>query len=382
MIHELWNILERKGYKVAGEVKVVPDETYDKIWQSKPTLEKIKPYIDDSGNIRFKTVRGISTTIDLVATDGERFIGFEVKDDFDDVVDCISKKQLEHYIAGGTLDEIYLVVPVNEAEHVKESYGHYLESIGVGLIALDENYNPIYILESFRFQRMTQPSLERNEAWLKHVLWNYFESKFDVEGEAVIPKPWEAIEKYQFKKASNPNRYLQRIDLFLLPKGYSITDVAYNQDKLDAIGIEVKYGIKKRSLRTVISQLNSYANSGALTRLYLAVDRDDGLVEKIQAMKDRKFGLMIYRNGEVETVLESPKLKIKYDKLAFQYPSGNKIDVYEFGKPTDDHLIEDAIKQTKCYCIIYVRLSRKKRSHVIDIIRCKDYKYKVGNHKE
>ena len=63
----------------------------------------------------------------------------------------------------------------------------------------------------------------------------------------------------------------------------------------------------------------------------MAVDRDDGLVEKIQAMKDRKFGLMIYRNGEVEAVLESPKLEIKYDKLAFQSPKGNKIEVYEFG---------------------------------------------------
>ena len=42
----------------------------------------------------------------------------------------------------------------------------------------------------------THQKLERNEAWLKHNLWNYFELKFDVEGEVVIPKPWEVLEEY------------------------------------------------------------------------------------------------------------------------------------------------------------------------------------------
>ena len=85
-------------------------------------------------------------------------------------------------------------------------------------------------------------------------------------------------------------------------------------------------------------------------------------------MKDRKFGLMIYRNGEVEAVLESPKLEIKYDKLAFQSPKGNKIEVYEFGKPkpiASYSTEEEMLNKLKRYCIIYVRLSRKKRSHVI-----------------
>jgi len=89
MTHKLWNILEYEGYKVAGEVKVVSDDIYDRIWQSKPILEKIKLYVDDLGNIRFKIKKGVPTTIDLVATDGWKFIGFEVKDEFRAIVYCI-----------------------------------------------------------------------------------------------------------------------------------------------------------------------------------------------------------------------------------------------------------------------------------------------------
>jgi len=28
-----------------------------------------------------------------------------------------------------------------------------------------------------------EPKLEKNEAWLKQNLWNYFEPKYDIEGE-------------------------------------------------------------------------------------------------------------------------------------------------------------------------------------------------------
>ena len=165
MIHKLWNILEEKGYKVSGEVKVVQNEKYREIWNSKSTLEKNQPYVNTTGSIKFKKKGRVSTTIDLVATDGERFMGFEVKDTFEAVVRCIARGQLEDYIKGAMLDEIYLVIPAHECEHVKSSYRRsYLEKKGVGLVTLDENYNLSKVSPSSTFQRSAQPHLKENEA--------------------------------------------------------------------------------------------------------------------------------------------------------------------------------------------------------------------------
>ena len=137
---------------------------------------------------------------------------------------------------------------------------------------------------------------------------------------------------------------------------------------MDAIGIEVKYSIEKRNLRTIISQLNSYADSGALTKLYLAVAEENSLVKKIKVMKDIKFGLIVYHDGKVKTVLESPKLEVKYDKLAFQSPSGDKIEVYEFGKPkpVTSCSREEELKKLKHYHIIYIKLRGK--THIMDVL--------------
>lgn len=89
----------------------------------------------------------------------------------------------------------------------------------------------------------------------------------------------------------------------------------------------------------------------------------------------------IYRNGEVETVLEAPKLEIKYDKLAFQRRSDSEIKVYEFGKPykaVTSFSSEEEMLNKRYYCIIYVRLSRRKVSYVIEV-ECKRYKLILKN---
>lgn len=195
IVHELWNFLERNGYDVAGEVKVVSEEAYYKIWSSKPILERFKPYIDGSGAIRFKK-RGISTTIDLVATDGREFIGFEVKDDFNELSSGTFWDQMICYANGGMLDRLFLVFHDGECihggyekeyEHILKSYGHLPDRYGIGLIVLEGNSFDVKI-DAKKLNRISAPKLERNEAWLKHVLWNYFESKYDVEGEAISPK--------------------------------------------------------------------------------------------------------------------------------------------------------------------------------------------------
>ena len=412
MVHKLWNILEEKGYKVGGEVKVVPQkrrklERWYPIkdnggeiiaWEEKESRErlsveegshyiasgKLRPSSESSGETVLKE-KGASEIIDLVATDGERFTGFEVKGTFEAVARCIAEGQLEQYIKGGTLDEVYLVIPAHECEHVRSSYGGYLEKTGVGLVTLDENYNLSNVSPSSTFQHSAQPhlNLKENEAWLKQMLWNYFEPKFDVEGEGILPKPLE--EMPQSELVLSPKKFLKNIDLFLLPKGSSITEVAYNQDKLESTGIEVKYEIKNMgTLRKVIDQLNFYAGSGALTRLYLATMSKDNrwIVEEIKRMENRKFGLLLYDKGEVKTILEAPKLQVQYDMFAYMPPTGEKATIYEFGKPRPIKTIECSphtndkeflINDLRFYRIIYARSSRRGAPHVIDVLDSLSY---------
>ena len=418
MVHKLWNILEEKGYKVGGEVKVVPQkrrklERWYPIkdnggeiiaWEEKESRQRLsvkeaKRHIQ-SGKLRpnSKSIegtkiqgllkvslpvlkeKGSSEAIDLVTIDSERFTGFEVKDTFKAVETCIARGQLEYYIKGAMLDDVYLVIPAHECEHVKSSYRRsYLEKTGVGLVTLDENYNLSNVFSSPTFQHSAQPHLKENEAWLKQMLWNYFEPKFDVEGEGILPKPLE--EMPQSELVLSPKKFLKKIDLFLLPKGSSITEVAHSQEKLESIGIEVKYEIKNMgALRKVIDQLNSYAGSGALTRLYLATIRKDNMwiVEEIKRMENRKFGLFLYDNGEVKTILEAPKLQMQCDKFAYMTPNGEKVTAYEFGKPK-------LIKNLECfppytnneeflrndlsfYRVIYARKSGRGAPHEIDVL--------------
>lgn len=383
MVHKLWAIMEGRGYQVGGDVKVVLNEKYHEIWDSNPEIEKRQPYIvDDSvGSLKFKKKGGVSTTIDLVATDGEKFIGFEIKDGFEAVGAGIPKGQLDHYIGGGLLDELYLVIPSHECEHVDSSYGNHLKEIGAGLATLDENYNLTNVFSSSTFHRSTQPDLKENEAWLKQRLWNRFESEFDVEGEGILPKPLEELKKLS-GKAPNSKRFFKGIDLFLLTKNSSITEVAYNQDKLECIGIEVKYEIKsKKDLEGIINQqLNPYAESGALTRLYLATNTvSNALIKEMEKVRNRKFGFLLYNEGDVKTILEPPQLQVQYDMFAYMLPSGRGVTIYEFGKPklikTIDfphHSYKDIEKKIrgklKFYRVIYAGLSRRGVSHVIKVI--------------
>lgn len=93
MVHKLWNILEGKGYEVAGEAKVVPEERHQ-------TMRDWTETFDEEANIMPKR-KGASTKIDLVATDGERFTGYEVKDSFEAVGPSVANKgQLENYTYG------------------------------------------------------------------------------------------------------------------------------------------------------------------------------------------------------------------------------------------------------------------------------------------
>jgi hypothetical protein len=240
------------------------------------------------------------------------------------------------------LDEIYLVIPSCEYEHglansivhVKSSYGPRFKEIGVGLIASeDEKLN--FEIPFSVFPRSAKPDLKKNEAWLKQKFWNCFEDEFDVEGEGKLLKPEPEIPK---KKAANAEQFLQKIDLFLLPKGYSITEVAYNQDMLDCIGIEVKYGIENK--QNLKRQLNRYVDSKCLTKLYLVIGKEDIWIKEEIERSDIKCGIFLCDGREVKTILEAPKLQMQYDMFAYMPPMGNRVVIYEFGKPRSIKTIE------------------------------------------
>ena len=129
---------------------------------------------------------------------------------------------------------------------------------------------------------------------------------------------------------------------------------------------------------TINKQLNPYADSGALTRLYLATKViSNKLIEEIEKKENRKFGLCIYDNGEVKKILASPKLQMQYDMFAYMSPVGEKIIVYEFGKPKPIKTIECSPytsdkkffgNDQRFYRAIYARLSGRGAPHTIELL--------------
>jgi len=249
MVHRLWNILEGEVYSVGGEVRVVPAK--------RKKLRKWTLITDRKGRImegideeRGLTLSGkeielgvASGRFHLTAENNTKLVikerGFP-KDSLTAVGACCARKQLEAYTSGGMLDEVYLVVPYSCCEQVNSYYGRYLGGIGVGLAAIDDHLKIVF--RSAKHPRHGEPELKENEAWLRQMFWNHFESKYAVEGEGVVPRLREGLRKYSASRA-----LLGSIDLFLLPKGSTITDVAFNQDKSESIGIEVKYKIKSEN---------------------------------------------------------------------------------------------------------------------------------------
>jgi len=313
----LWNFLEGRGYKVGGEVKVVPDEKIKVIRKERLKQLEGLPPLELFGLSIPRSWKRVSYKIDLVSFDGNEFVGYEVKSRFEDLSSGYFWDQMECYAKGEMLDRLFLVfhdgkcihgAHGREYEHILASYKHALREAGIGLIVL-ENDNFTVKLEAKKLNRMYNPKLEKNEAWLRHKVWNYFESlDFEVEGEVKILGKNTRIAK-------------GRIDLALLPKGVDLATVAHKQDKYDHIGIEVKYGIRGRGeLFKIKNQLDSYVYSGCFTKVYLLVrERDVWVVNEIKKIYDRKFGVMIFFQDKeiVEEYLEAPKLNMRLNAMNY-----------------------------------------------------------------
>lgn len=252
--HLLWKYLEKREAKVAGEVSL-------------------------------RTVNG---SIDIVAKEGDEYIGYEVKGDFEALGRGGWTQQLLSYSRSGFLDKLYLVLPEEIINRVLKSYGWIFddekELADIGLMTVDKEGCVKTIKEAPPLHRRYTPALEQNEEWLKQKIWNCLEEEgYRVEGECYILKPSEEIKFVLNKQHLEAKDFLLRIDLCILPDegGYPI-------------GIEVKDSIKSSKSGDVFRQLLEYALSKSLKKLYLAVfPREVSRAMKIEGV-GKWFGIMVF----------------------------------------------------------------------------------------
>ncbi|MCD6410928.1 MAG: hypothetical protein J7L20_00660 [Thermoplasmata archaeon] len=251
--HLLWNHLEKRKAKVAGEVSLA-------------------------------TVNG---SIDIVAKEGDEYIGYEVKGDFKALGGDGWTQQLLLYSRSGFLDKLYLVLPEEIINRALKSYGWIFEDekelADIGLMTVDKEGCVKTIKDAPSLHRRYTPIFEQNEEWLKQKIWNCLEEEgYRVEGECYILKPNEEIIEFVLNRQHPaPMEFLLRIDLCILPEEGDYP-----------IGIEVKDRMNTSKLKD--QQLLEYVLSKSLKKLYLAVPpREVPRAMKIRGV-GKWFGLMVF----------------------------------------------------------------------------------------
>jgi hypothetical protein len=154
-----------------------------------------------------------------------------------------------------------------------------------------------------------------------------------LEGEGKVPIPGEEWFEVTYGRKWRPvGRFLLPIDLCLLPKGKDSTFVLNNQDRFEHIGIEVKYNLKGNK-KELAKQLSRYAESKAITRLYLAtIDRNISIAKGLDGV-GKKFGIIRYTGNEgVIVEIESPKLPMEFD--GFGYYGLEGVRIWKVGSST------------------------------------------------
>lgn len=154
-----------------------------------PRVEERLKISQDGQRVAERKVVG-RARIDLVAVRGDTIVGYEVKSCFEDFCGFKTWEKLEDYVGSECFDKVYAVVPADIAKRVL-GYRDAFEKRGVGLIALDPtNGSVASLLEAKRLSRTRWPKLERNEAWLKHILGMIFRKQgYSISLEVYVPKP-------------------------------------------------------------------------------------------------------------------------------------------------------------------------------------------------
>lgn len=319
-MHEmLWEWLADRGYQVSAEVNI--------------------------GNGR----------IDLVAYDGnaDEYIGFEIKDQAREAEESKIPaaftgaeggglktreefnwnrywSQLYRYQTSGYLDRLYFVsqrphsifevldespasqVAIEQAEAVDQTYQESAADRGeIGAIRLPgpQGEEPIEIVrEGGKLSRQKTPLMSRtNERWVQHHIWKHL----DGIREGVLP--------------NQSNMAFRRIDLAAFTGPRDPSKVYEQQPECDIIGVEAKgKGAVRGDTADIEQQLTDYLNSGALTKLYLAVPEEDSSVA-VTMLQDAKsddqqridkVGLYsVNKEGTVEPVVEAERVTLRYDGI-------------------------------------------------------------------
>lgn len=324
MREELWCWLEQQGYNVTGEITLGDSGRIDILAQNKENNNFIGVEVKNHDKIHKLAPYRVDRD----------------KQDSRELALQIHWQQLEGYHKSGYLDELYFAsqdpesifeitnkstvenlpsrLDLRDITPVPELYSKSKYTPDeVGLIRLSDigkSSSPAIIQEATTLSRSKKPQFPRdNEAWVQHYLWD----KMGTIREGVLP--------------NTDSVHPKRIDIASFSGSSDPTEIYENQPEDDILGIEAK-GVDavRNSKPKIIQQLVDYLNSGALTRLYLAVPESNtiGALELLSTGPDALDSVGLYTvdtNGTVELKNTAGRRTLRYDGL--QTKDGNTIDI-------------------------------------------------------
>lgn len=232
----------------------------------------------------------------------------------------------------GYFDEVYVAIPTSIADQVLSSYNHVLKDFGVGILLVDPNNREVMLrCKAKRLTRTRTLRLGKNEAWLKHVLRLEFSRKgYTVYLEAFVPKPWDELKRICGRSnVAVINQVLNRIDMLLVKSNCSVCNYVCGFCNEDIIGIEVKFR-KERLSEEELTRLKAYAESGVLTKLYLAVDHYSNIPKLLQQINGIAGLLVVDPDSRVKKVLESSRLTPSICALFLVSPLKSSTTICDF----------------------------------------------------
>ncbi len=203
-------------------------------------------------------------------------------------------------------------IAFDRAEAVDKTYTDSVanrEEIGAIRLPGPEGEETIEVVrEGEKLPRVRTPSMSQtNERWVQHHIWKHLGGI----REGVLP--------------NQSNMSFRRIDVAAFTGPRDPSKVYEQQPECDIIGVEAKgRGAVRGDTISIEHQLTDYLNSGALTKLYLAVPEEDSS-DAVRMLRDAKLddqsnldevGLYsVDKAGAVEQVKEAHRVTLRYDGI-------------------------------------------------------------------
>lgn len=331
----LWSWLNNLGCRVAGEVQVgerridIVAKTMDGEYHGYEVKDQLKLENERTNSLKSEEIRKLANQLN-------DYYGF-----FDRVYYC--SQEPEKVIQKFDRENVLLDMQgINDGEPilVPDRIGHVKIPLE---FESDETPQPQIVEESDKLSRRETPSLpRRNETWVQHHVWDkYKKDGFVVIREGVIPQLGEE------------NNEPSKIDILALTSK-DTTKIYNEQDKHESIiGIEAKGENIEAS--KVVSQLERYLSSGALTGLYLAVP-ESSKQQAIDILTEEQTDLSVFvesenegqnilskvgiitvdENGTTEKIRSAKNLEMKFDGIRKRRNGSNCISVGWGSLDSDD----------------------------------------------